>query len=83
MSAKLTRMLLCGAIAGLLYVPSADAGVFQLVEITSGPLEERLGSNNNGDNKDDGDGDRTIQGAEATGELDVFDMVLRLLGFMS
>ena len=89
MSAKLLKALLCIAVAGLFYVPTASAGVFQLVEINSTQLEERL-SNDSGNDEDensgdegDASGDRTIEGSEPQGHSGIFSILFQLMGFTS
>ena len=87
MSAKLLNAVMSIAIAGLFYVPSAHAGVFQLVEISQASLEERLSEDPNDDGNDDqGEGEetggnRSIDGDQPVGEPSVLGLLLQLFGF--
>lgn len=86
MNAKLSKALLIVLIAGAFWAPVASAGVFQLVEVASGNLDDRHSTgNNDGDNGDDGDGtgDRSIQGTQGsqpTIEVRILDLLVQLFG---
>lgn len=87
MSAKLLRTLLCVLVAGAFWAPTASAGVFQMVEISGGSLENRLGLDNgdegeDGDGEGSGEGDRTIQPQQPSQpdiHVELLEMISRFL----